>query len=128
MSEGAFQNALVLLGRTRRTGTVLRVLVLLGAVAALACLQLAASRSLVVVDVAVLLLVMCAVVVPDAHFGTLVVTIIGAPRPGHSAQHFRCWCSTPRSPPPAWPLPAPTGRQRYVAAGCSGRWCWPPRA
>jgi hypothetical protein len=77
MSEKSFQDSWMLLTRAAGTGTWLRILVALGPVAALTCLTMAASRTVIVVDIAVMVLVACCVVVPDTHFGTLVVTIIG---------------------------------------------------
>jgi hypothetical protein len=77
MSEKTFQDSWALFTRASGAGVLLRILVLLSPLAALACLRLAAGRTLIVVDIAVMVLVVCAVVLPDSHFGLLVVTIFG---------------------------------------------------
>jgi len=77
VSEKSMQDAWVLLSRARGVGALLRLLALLSPVAALACLRVASGRTLIVVDVAVMLLAACCALVPDTHFGALAVTIFG---------------------------------------------------
>jgi hypothetical protein len=93
MSEKTFQDSWALFTRASGAGVLLRILVLLSPLAALACLRLAAGRTLIVVDIAVMVIVACAVVLPDSHFGLLVVTIFGV-----------AWLVSVRHPVSPWSL------------------------
>jgi hypothetical protein len=77
MTEQAFQDSWWLFTRARGVGLVLRALVLLSPIAAVAVARLASGRSTPVIDIVVAVLTAYCVVVPDGHVGLLVVALVG---------------------------------------------------
>ena len=77
MSEQAFQDSFWLLTRARGVGLVLRVLVVVAPVVAVAAVRLASDRTMFPIDVAIVLLAVLCAVLPDSHLGLLVTLLVG---------------------------------------------------
>jgi len=77
VSEQAFQDSWWLFTRARGVGFVLRMLVLVCPIAALACTRVAGGNTPTVIEFLVVALTAWCVVVPDSHVGMLVVLLIG---------------------------------------------------
>ena len=77
MNDARLPDSWWLLSRVRGVGLVLRVLMLTSTVVAVGCTWLAAGRTVPVVNVVILGLALVCVVLPDSHFGFLVVLVVG---------------------------------------------------
>ncbi|MCE9622646.1 MAG: hypothetical protein K8R99_09905 [Actinomycetia bacterium] len=77
MNDRRLEESWWLLSRSRGVGVVLRVLILVSPVAAIACTRLAADHSLLAINVAIIPLAFVCVVYPDSHIGLLVVLLVG---------------------------------------------------
>jgi hypothetical protein len=66
-----------LLSRARGSGAVLRALMLMSPAVAVGCTWLAAGHTVPVINVVIFGLALLCVVLPDSHFGLLVVLLIG---------------------------------------------------
>lgn len=77
MSESAVSEAWLLLERARGAGLLLRILIVVSPLVALACTLAAADQSLPVVKFVIIAAVLACVVYPDSQIGLIVVLLIG---------------------------------------------------
>ncbi len=91
MNEQGLEETWWLLSRTRGTGIVLRVLILVSPLVALGCTRFAAVHSPAAINIAVVALAILCVVYPDSHIGLLVVLLVATQ-----------WFATVDSPATPW--------------------------
>lgn len=77
MSEVPVPDSRWRLSRVSGAAVVLRVLVLTGAVVAMACTRLAAGRTVPLLDIVILGFALVCAVLPDSHVGLVVVLFVG---------------------------------------------------